>query len=54
MGISGNCWAARLRPGHEWIRVPPATPFLRKEKDMSKGRKTKHGKAIKKQQKKKK
>jgi len=52
--ISGNCWAAWLWPGHSWIRVPPATHFFRKEKDMSKGKKTKHGKKIKKQEKKKK
>ena len=37
-----------------WIQVPPAIPFFRKEKDMSKGKKTKHGKKIKKQDKKRK
>jgi hypothetical protein len=43
-----------LWPGNEWIGVPPASPFLRKGIDMSKGKKTSHGKKIKKQQKKKK
>ena len=39
---------------NEWIRVPPGTPMFRKEKDMSKGKKTKHGKKLKKQAKRKK